>query len=131
MQVVPRAGQIAHRSSCYRTVNVGVRVARIQADRLGAIVNGALVIVQPQASVAACIERQGVRGIDLYRYVERLRSFFKIFLLRQISALFVEAIGISRRRQDLGWLYVYRSCHHRRSNHGSRDYWPSRSHGGW
>jgi len=96
MQILTRSGKITHCSFRDRAVNVGIRIARIQADRLGTVVNGALVVVQPQARVSACIERQGVGGIDLNRYVEGLRRLFEIFLLGQITPLFVEAIGIPR-----------------------------------
>ena len=96
MLVFPRARNIARRPLSHRPVQVRVRVVGIQADRLAAIVNGALVVAQPQLRVASGIERQGVRGIDLERLIERLHRLLEILLLGQIAALPVEAIGILR-----------------------------------
>ncbi len=63
--VVSRTGGVTGRSSGYGPVEIGVRVIRIQADCLAAILNGALVVVQPQPRISPGIERQGVRGINL------------------------------------------------------------------
>ena len=97
MLVLSCARNIAHRSLSHGPVQIRIRVARIQADRLAAIVDGALVVAQPQLRVASRIERQRVRRIDLERLIERLHRLLEILLFGQIAALPVEAVGITAR----------------------------------
>jgi hypothetical protein len=95
--VFPRSRNITHRFPRDGPVEIRVRVSRIQADGLAAIVDGALVIVHPQSRVSARIERQGMSRIHLQRLIEDLHRFLEILLLRQIAALPVQAIGVPRR----------------------------------
>ena len=81
MLVLSRTRNVTSRPFSHRPVEVCVGVVRIQADRLAAIVNGGLVVPQPQLHVASRIQRQGVRRIDLEHLIERLHRLLEILLL--------------------------------------------------
>ena len=87
---------VAHRSLRDRAIQIRVRVAGIQPDGLAAIVNGVLIVAQPQLRVSAGVQRQRESRIDLDRLSEGLHRFLEILLFGQVAALPVEPIGVAR-----------------------------------